>query len=205
MFMLNFTYFLLNTFLKKIYFELQVGFNLNNIYNNSCQLLLQTGLLVDTQKRVLTLGSFAQIYSNDRTDRQTSRYVETPPLLKQGAFENLIELCYLPFLQSLNKLKYSVAAYFVPVSFLGSQSQNEGTVGLHGRSRAPLSLLFWTLRDLGMSPPASYFRVLPYLDKFCWGHIELVVPTRASGNTHSRKFYVFPSRLGQRHLLIWLL
>ena len=28
MFMLNFTYFMLNTFLKKKYFELQVGFNL---------------------------------------------------------------------------------------------------------------------------------------------------------------------------------
>ena len=35
MFMLNFTYFLLNTFLKKkIYFELKVGFNLKTFFQS---------------------------------------------------------------------------------------------------------------------------------------------------------------------------
>ena len=34
MFMLILTYFLLNTFLKKIYFELQVGFNLNTFFQS---------------------------------------------------------------------------------------------------------------------------------------------------------------------------
>ena len=34
MFMLNFTYFLLDTFLKKIYFELQVGFHLKTFFQS---------------------------------------------------------------------------------------------------------------------------------------------------------------------------
>ena len=34
MFMLNFTYFLLNTFLKKTYFELQVGIHLNTLFQS---------------------------------------------------------------------------------------------------------------------------------------------------------------------------